>query len=278
MGLILRGSLPVLILLLASCFWPVPVSGTALDDGYRQMYNLDFAAAHASFHLWEQVHPEDPLGPVSDAAAYLFSEFDRLNILQAELFADDSKFAHRRKPAADGATKAAFDNALARSEQLASQALSRSPQESNALLAEVFVNGLRGDYLAMIEKRNLAALGNMKTARALAEKLLMHNPSCYDAYLAVGVENYLLGINSAPVRWILRIGGAETDKGQGIAKLQLTAQRGRYLAPYARLLLAVAALRDKDRVTAARLLNGLAHEFPNNPLYREELARLPSGN
>jgi len=128
--------------------------------------------------------------------------------------------------------------------------------------------------MALIEKRNLAALSTIKSARALAQKLLSEDPSYYDAYLAIGIENYLLGINPAPVRWLLRLSGAQTDKDDGIAKLRLTAEKGHYLAPYARLLLAVAALRDHDRTQAYRLLAGLAAEFPQNPLYRKELTRL----
>ena len=66
----------------------------------------------------------------------------------------------------------------------------------------------------------------------------------------------------------------ETDKESGIQKLQLTATKGHYLLPFARLLLAVAALRDKDRNQAKELLQNLAQEFPNNQLYRRELSRL----
>jgi hypothetical protein len=136
------------------------------------------------------------------------------------------------------------------------------------------IGGLRGDYMALVEKRNLAALSTIKSTRALAEKLNAQDPSYNDAYLAVGVENYLLSANSAPVRWLLRISGAQTDKNEGIAKLQLTADKGHYLAPYARLLLAVAALRDHNSARARTLLAGLAEEFPRNPLYRKELARI----
>ena len=53
-------------------------SPTLLDEGYRHMYNLRFGDAHRVFQQWEAAHPDDPMGPVSDAAAYLFSEFDRL--------------------------------------------------------------------------------------------------------------------------------------------------------------------------------------------------------
>ena len=74
--------------------------------------------------------------------------------------------------------------------------------------------------------------------------------------------------------WVLRLGGAQTDKRIGIERLRITADKGRYLLPYARLLLAVAALRDKDTLTARRMLAWLASEFPNNKLYREELLKL----
>ncbi len=62
------------------------------------MYNLDFEGAHRTFAQWQQQHPEDPLGPVSDAAAYLFGEFDRLHILQSQFFIDDSSFRGMTKP------------------------------------------------------------------------------------------------------------------------------------------------------------------------------------
>jgi hypothetical protein len=60
----------------------------------------------------------------------------------------------------------------------------------------------------------------------------------------------------------------------GIEKLKLTAERGRYLAPFAKMMLAVAALRDNKSSEAKGLLLGLATEYPRNPLYRQEIARL----
>jgi len=245
-----------------------------IENGYRQMYNLDFTTAHSTFQAFELAHPNDPLAHVSNAAAYLFAEFDRMHVLEMELFADNSKFEKRQKVAADPATKIAFENELSKSDAIATQRLSQTPNDSGALFAQILANGLRGDYAALVEKRNLASLTYMKASRGKAEQLLVLDPNCYDAYLAVGVENYLLGLNPAPVRWVLRMTGAQTDKNDGVQKLHLTADKGYYLAPFARLLLAVAAVRDKDPQTAKRLLSGLAQEFPRNQLYALELARI----
>ena len=143
------------------------------------------------------------------------------------------------------------------------------------MFAQVLAFGLNSDYLALIEKRNFAALSETKQARAAAEKLLAQKPDYYDAYLAVGVENYLLSLKPAPVRWFLRMSGSETDKQEGLQKLRLTAEKGHYLLPFARLLLAVAALRDKDRDGARRgELGWLTTQFPENHLFREELAKV----
>jgi hypothetical protein len=246
-----------------------------VDAGYRQMYNLDFRGAHQTFLRCEEERKSDPLPHVSNAAAYLFSEFDRLHILEVELFTDDVRFDARNKPKPDPAVRDAFMGELAQAEALTKPILASKPNDRDALLAQVLANGLRSDYAAMIEKRSVASLGYMKTSRKLAQHLLELDPSCYDAYLAVGVENYLLGVTAAPVRWILHLGGAETDKNAGEQRLRLTAAHGRYLAPFARLLLAVAALRDHDPTTARSLLAGLSRDFPNNQLYGRELARIP---
>jgi hypothetical protein len=253
---------------------PVGTNQSVLERGYREMYDLQFDQAHKTFQEWIREQPEDPMGPVSDAAAYLFSELDRLHILQSEFFLHDDAFLSRQKPVADPKVKQDFDAALAQSQQLAAKSLQADPGNQNAQFATLLRLGLHSDYLALIEKRYLASLTEVKNGRAMAEKLISENPAYCDAYLAIGVENYLLSLKPAALRWLLRVGGAETDKNRGIENLKMTAEKGHFLLPYARVLLAVAALRDKNIVRAKELLADLAKQFPHNPLYARELARL----
>ncbi len=264
------------VLILADSIPAAP--STLLDAGFAQMYDLQFDEAHRSFHQWSEQHPEDPMGPVCDAAAYLFFELDRLHILQSEFFLHDDEFLNRPKPSPDPKLKRSFDEALARSQELADRALARDPRDQNAQFATEMRLGLRSDYLALIEKRYVASLADVKQSRAIAEKLTAENPGLGDAYLAIGVENYLLSLKSAPMRLFLRLDGAQTDKQRGIENLNIVAQRGRFLQPYARILLAVAALRDKNTTRAKELLAGLAKQFPRNPLFSRELARLTTGS
>jgi hypothetical protein len=241
-----------------------------LEVGYRQMYNLQFDKAHRTFLEWGRIHPEDPMAPVSEAATYLFTEFDRLHILELQFLVDGERAKTGRRLPPDPVVKENFETALNHAAELAS----RAPQGPDAGLATVLSHGLLAEYLGLIEKRNVAALKEIKIARVLAQQVLAVHPDNYDAWIAVGVENYMLSVKSAPVRWALRMGGAQTDRTLGIAELQLTADKGRYLAPFARLLLAVAALRDRNTSRAHELLVALAREFPNNPLYKLEVAGL----
>ena len=252
----------------------IPTIVPMLQAGYHQMYDLEFDRAHKTFAEWERQRPDDPLGHVSNAAAYLFAEFDRLNILQSEFFVNDDRFRHAKRLLPDPAVRQAFDRELMQSEQLANGILARSPEDADALFAIILTMGLRADYAALIEKRYLDSLRIIKNSRATAEKLLSISPNYYDAYLAIGVENYMLSLKAAPVRWLLELGGAQTDRERGIQDLRLTAEKGHYLSPYARLLLAVAALRNKDRAQARDLLTALVREFPHNRLYSDELTRL----
>jgi hypothetical protein len=246
----------------------------SLEAGFHEMYSLDFRAAHKTFESWQELHPEDPLGPAANAAAYLFAEFERLHILELDLFTDKKRFEGRDRIAPDPATKIAFESELAKADAIAGKILAESAGDCNALFAKSFTDGLRGNYLALVQKENGDALNFLKSSRVMAEKLLSIDPTYDDAYLAIGIENYLLGIRSTATRWMLRLTGAQTNKDKGLASLKITAEKGRYLAPYARLLLAVAALRDRDRKTAQKLLGDLAREFPQNHLYQVELERL----
>jgi hypothetical protein len=252
----------------------VPAVRTSLDQGFRLLYNLDFDEAHQVFQAWQFEHPQDPVGPTAEAAGLLFKEFHRLGVLESQFYADDKSFENREKVVPNPRVRDDFNAALARAQSSASARLATSPQDRDALFAMTLSSGLQADYAAMIEKRNLPSLRYTREANDWASKLLAVQPDRYDAYLATGFSKYIIGSMAAPVRWIMRIGGVGGDKKQGLAELQLTADHGQYLGPFARILLAIAYVRDKDTARARGVLSALRDEFPRNPLFAREIARL----
>lgn len=275
----LATGLLVTIVLLSPCVLAAAkdLPSAALDNGYRYLYNLDFNRAQQEFASWESVNQENPIGPVSEAAGLLFSEFQRLGVLESQFYENDSAFDARKKLTPDPEVRKRFDATLERAETLARARLARQPNDHDALFAMTLSAGLKADYAALIEKKNMASLHLTKEATRWANQLLATHPECYDAHLASGISRYIVGSMAAPVRWILRLGGVSGDKQAGIAELQITAEKGRYLAPFARILLAIAYVRDKDKLRARQMLASLRDDFPNNPLFAREMARLETG-
>lgn len=251
-----------------------PLSGTPLNDGYHALYNLDFAAAHTHFQQWMTAHPEDCLGSTSDAAAYIFTEFDRLGVLDIELFADDGRFTSRTRPAIDPAIKQGFHDRIAQAERLADTTLQHNPKDANAFYCKAVSAGMQADWASLIDRHEYGAYKFSELASKYAKQALALNPTLYDANLAVGIENYMLSLKPAPIRWILGMAGAGTNKAEGVRLLKLTAEQGHYLAPFARLMLAVGELRDGRIQQGKAILIGLSQEFPQNTLYQRQIARL----
>jgi hypothetical protein len=250
------------------------LTGTPLNDGYYALYNLNFADAHAHFQQWMTAHPEDCLGPASDAAAFIFTEFDRLGVLDIELFADDNRFTSRDRPKIDPVIKQGFTDSIAQSERLANAALQRNPKDANAFYCLAVTSGMQADWASLIDRHEYGAYKFSELGSRYAKQALTINPTLYDANLAVGIENYMLSLKPAPIRWILGMTGAGTNKAEGVRLLKLTAEQGHYLAPFARLMLAVGELRDGRVQQGKAILIGLSQEFPQNTLYQRQIARL----
>lgn len=274
----LSGAICLATLAVSALAADAPAPRTSLDQGFRLLYNLDFDQAHQVFLSWQHEHPQDPVGPTAEAAGILFSEFHRLGVLEGQFYENDKKFLDRDKRDPDTGVRDRFNAALARAQSIASRRLATNAKDRDALFAMTLSSGLQADYAALIEKKNMSSLHYTREANDWADQLLAVDPHCYDARVATGFSKYIIGSMAAPVRWFLRMGGVSGDKKQGIVELQMTADHGQYLGPFARILLAIAYVRDKDNNRARELLASLRDEFPQNTLFTNEIARLDAGH
>lgn len=262
-----------------SCAWAQgQISMESLmDQSFRAMYNLKFEEAMNKAEAAKAIAKDDPLPWVAQSCAVLFREFDRLHILRSETFASDEGFNSRTVQKWDPPARQQFDDAVNGAEKIAQERLSRDKNDIKALFALTLINGLRADDSALITKKNLTALAYTKAATGFAERLLSLAPNEYDVYVATGMGKYIVGGKSAPVRWLLRLDGLKGDQQEGVKELNLAADHGRYLAPFARILLAFDDMRHKNKTEARKKLAWLEAEFPNNPLFPLELAKLEAG-
>jgi hypothetical protein len=248
-----------------------------LDTGFRLLYELKPAEARTQFAARQKTAPEDPLGSAAEAASYLFEECYRQGILTSEFFLDDDRFLGEIPLKADAALRKAFFASSKRAQDLARLRLKANPDDPNALFAMTLTVGMQADYACLIDKKQLDSLRMIREADKFAKKLLAVAPEGADAYLTLGTANYIIGSLHAGTRFFLRFAGIRGDKRLGLKQIEIAAASGRYLRPFAKILLALAALREKKPDVARTQLMELVAEFPQNPLFASELAKLQSG-
>ena len=251
-----------------------PLHLPELDAGFHLLYELKFKEARNQFETWQKSHPEDPLGSASEAAAYLFEECYRQGVLTSEFFLDNKRFLGKIPLKPDPELHAGFFAADKQAQDLAQLRLKANPDDTNALFAMTLSVGMQADYASLIDKHQLESLKMIGEADKYAKKLLAIAPDAADAYLGLGTANYIIGSLPGLKKFFLGIAGIHGDKKLGIQQLQIAADHGHYLRPFAKIILALAALREKKIEVARAQLKQLVAEFPENPLFVSELAKL----
>ena len=252
---------------------PAFTSVPELENGYRLLYQQKFAEARQVFQEWAAQHPTEPFGQVSLAATYLFEEFYLQHVLTSDYFLDDKRFLGGITGTPDPTRMKNFEDSCARARNLANQKLKSRPHDSEGLFALTLCAGMQSDADSMLMKRHYDALKHLKEANANAEILLREHPEAYDAYVAPGIAYYVIGSLTPAARFMLWFGGIHGDKELGMSEVQKTADNGHYLKPFAQILLALSARREKKDAMAQKNLKALTEEFPGNPVYDTEYAK-----
>jgi hypothetical protein len=265
--------------LLVALLGMAPASAAArpeatLDNGFAEMYELNFPTARSAFDSYIQAHPKDPMGEAALAASYLFEEFNRQGVLTSAFFLNDKKLLGGvPDPGRDG-DQSAFLQANDQARDMAEAMLKTDPRDPDGLLVLTLANGMQADYDALIAKQDIASLWLLRQTKQSAQLLLAVNPHADDAYLALGAANYIIGCLPGYKRFIVSFGGIHGNRALGMQQLNLASENGHYLKPFAKVLLAMAALREKKPKLARTLLAQLHEEYPQNPDFANELAKL----
>ena len=246
----------------------------AIDEALQHLYSFNFPAAHLALNTYIGEHPQDPLPYAFRASAYLFYELDRLGILESEFLTDDDKIKDKKEVAPDPAVRGRFMKALDDAQSRAGAVLKTNPNDRNALFAMSVAQGVATDYMALVEKRQISSLSPAKRSNSYAQRLLKLDPKFYDAYLTAGFSEYMIGSLPFFIRWFVHFDNVSGSKERGRQQLELVAREGHYFRAFAKILLGICDLREKNPEGAQRLLAELAREYPSNPLFRKELAKL----
>src|SRR5215467_7071105 len=244
-----------------------------LTAAFRLLYIQKYAEARAGFEAWESQHEDDPFGPAAVAASYLFEEFHHQGVLTSDFFLNEKRFLHGIEGEPNPQRMEGFDEAIGRTRKLAAKRLAKKPTDPEALYALTLCGGMESNSNMILRKRNLDALKRLKDANSHAKTLLAQRPDTYDAYVALGSANYIIGSLNPGFRAMLWFGGFHGDKKLGMEQMSRCVESGRYLKPFAKIMLGLAARREKQNALARKLFQELSQEFPESSQYAIEYAK-----
>jgi hypothetical protein len=247
-------------------------SAKLLESGYRHLYELNFAEGRKDFQAYQKMRPDDPLGKASEAASYLFEQFNQKGVLTSEFFLNDEKFLGGVEGSGAANKNEAFLTANNQAREQAKARIKANPKDLQGLLVLTITDGMESDYDALIIKKQIDGLKMMRSAEAEANQVLAIDPSEQDANVALGMSNYVIGCLPSYKRMFVWFGGIHGDRTKGMDLMQSAAEHGHYLKPFAKVMLALAYEREHKPERAKELLAELATEYPNNPVFVRELA------
>src|SRR5207302_371000 len=143
------------VLLLVSVAGLFPLASPAADgfdaeinQAIERLYNADYQKAHGHLDRYVGAQPDDPLGYSLRASAFLFSELDRLGILESEFFADDKRIIEKKRLRPDPEVRAKLFQATNDAQSRGAKALASNSSDETTLFAMAITQGVLMDYTA----------------------------------------------------------------------------------------------------------------------------------
>lgn len=248
----------------------------ALQSAVNDLYQSNFEGSRQTLTSYSSIHPQDPLPYSMKAATYLFAELERAGALKGNFLSDDRNVERGVEYKPDSRSVAGLDDAVKQTRKFARTRLLEDPKDRNALLAMCIVTGVQRDYLALVEHKLRESYSFIRESNVYAKRLLDADPAAYDAYLTKGFTEYLVANLPFYLRWMMSMDQVTGTREEGLNDMQIAAESGQYLKPFAQLLLAMFYLREKREDKTEELLAQLTEQYPANKTFRSEYDKLRS--
>ncbi|MEE8199877.1 MAG: tetratricopeptide repeat protein [Candidatus Acidoferrales bacterium] len=244
-----------------------------LHAAFEHLYNLEFTQARTLFEQIAQAEPASATVRAFWASAILYEMLAHQGSLQAQLFVSKDFLKHERLPP-DPELDREFHRLTEEAVRLARRRLEADQQDVDGLFALGLAYGNRANYLVGVNEEYFRGLRLGEKAADYHEKLRKVRPEIHDSSVVLGIHDYILGNLRLAQRFLLFFLGAHGDRERGLEYLREAAAHGEFLRPYASTLLVVTNMREGNLERAANLAAGLRAEYPRNPIFALELARL----
>jgi tetratricopeptide (TPR) repeat protein len=249
-------------------------------EGHESLYNMDTATATVKFEEIRRRAPNHPAGDLYLATVLWLGHLNKTRRLQSGLYSSGSNFyagADKTKEgsegdAVDANVDRAFRERMAQAKTKALALVARNKNDADALYFLGAFYGVMAGYEASVARKFFSAMRNGSRCVDAHEKALKLKPDYYDAYLSIGVYDYIAGSLPFGYKLMATMVGVRGNKKRGITRLQTIIEKNALTADDSRILL-VAIFRNERRFDdALALLEQLSSKYPRSYLLKLERA------
>ncbi len=251
-------------------------------EGNEAMYNIDYAAAREKFEEIRRLAPQHPAGDLYLATVIWLEHLNKSRRLQTGLYSDDSSFyagADKASESSEGdavdpAVDRAFRDRMAQAKTKALALVARNKNDPDALYFLGAFYGVMAGYEASTARKFFAAMRNGSRCVDAHEKVLALRPDYHDAYLSVGMYDYIVGNLPFAYKALAAIAGVRGNKKRGIERLQNLVAKESATSDDARVMLLAIYQNEKRYEDGLQLLQQLTAKYPNSYLLKLEMASI----
>jgi len=242
-------------------------------EGNDALYNLDYAAARNRFVQMTKMAPDHPAGFVSLANNMWLETLNASRRLSTSVYTSGAFYSQdAEEDKVDPKRDREFNNLIKHAVTLSKTRLERDHKDVDALYYQAAAVGLRAGYNVTVKRSFRRAISDANESIQLQKKVVKLDPEYTDAYLSIGLYEYV--IDSLPWVWrtLARLAGLTGSKQKGIEHLEMVAERGKYAADDARVLLMGIYSRENKPEKSLDIISSLASRYPRNYLFGLERA------
>ncbi len=249
-------------------------------EGNAALYNIDYPTARTKFEEIRKRLPSHPAGDLYLGTLIWLEHLNKSRRLQTGLYSNESSFyagadkasEDNEGDAVDPAVDKAFRDRMAQAKTKALALVNRNKNDADAVYFLGAVYGVMAGYEASVARKFFAAIRNGSRGVDAHEKVLKLNPNYYDAYLSVGMYDYIIGSLPFAYKALATIAGFRGNKQRGISRLQTIIGKDVATSDDARVMLLAIYQNEKRHQDALAILQELNAKYPNSYLLKLETA------
>ncbi|HJZ12705.1 MAG TPA: tetratricopeptide repeat protein, partial [Acidobacteriota bacterium] len=200
---------------------------------------------------------------------YLF----KLRRLQTSLYNRNDAFFTKKTKELDPAVDKEFTEIMSKGMRLCEEKLKKDKNDIHAMYYLGIAKGAYAGYETTVRRSFFSSLKNGSAAVDLHRNVLKRDPGFIDAYVSLGMYDYVTGSLPLAVKILAFLGGVRGSKKDGIAKLEKVVREGHYARVEAQVLLVLLYDREKRLGDSLNLLKELSVKFPRNSVFQLEKGR-----